>query len=91
MALIQQDRQAVIEVSVIIPVYNAAETISHLISKILSETRVAIELIIVNDGSTDGTGRLIRDICDDRIILIEQGNQGVYAARNAALDIHHGE
>jgi len=91
MALIQQDRQAVIEVSVIIPVYNAAETISHLISKILSETRVAIELIIVNDGSTDGTGRLIRDICDDRVILIEQENQGVYAARNAALDIHRGE
>lgn len=91
MALIQQDRQAVIEVSVIIPVYNAAETISHLISKILSETRVAIELIIVNDGSTDGTGNLIRDICDNRLIVIEQENQGVYAARNAALDIHHGE
>ncbi|QQN37278.1 glycosyltransferase [Rahnella aceris] len=83
--------QAVIEVSVIIPVYNAAETISHLISKILSETRVAIELIIVNDGSTDGTGNLIRDICDNRLILIEQENQGVYAARNAALDIHRGE
>ncbi|TDS92746.1 glycosyl transferase family 2 [Rahnella sp. BIGb0236] len=91
MALIQQDRQAVIEVSVIIPVYNAAETISHLISKILRETRVVIELIIVNDGSTDGTGNLIRDICDNRLIVIEQENQGVYAARNAALDIHHGE
>ncbi|MFU2315833.1 glycosyltransferase [Rahnella sp. PCH160] len=91
MALIQQDRQAVIEVSVIIPVYNAAETISHLISKILRETRVVIELIIVNDGSTDGTGNLIRDICDNRLILIEQKNQGVYAARNAALDIHRGE
>lgn len=71
MALIQQDLQAVIEVSVIIPVYNAAETISHIISKILSETRVAIELIIVNDGSSDGNGNLIRDICDDRFILIE--------------------
>ncbi|MFU2318489.1 glycosyltransferase [Rahnella sp. PCH160] len=91
MALIQQDQQAVIDVSVIIPVYNAAETISHLISKILSETRVDIELIIVNDGSTDSTGNLIRDICDNRLILIEQENQGVYAARNAALDIHRGE
>ena len=91
MALIQQTQQAVIDVSVIIPVYNAAETISHLISKILSETRAAIELIIVNDGSTDGTGRLIRDICDDRVILIEQENEGVYAARNAALNIHRGE
>lgn len=91
MALIQQTQQAVIDVSVIIPVYNAAETISHLISKILSETRVVIELIIVNDGSTDATGNLIRDICDNRFILIDQENQGVYAARNAALDIHRGE
>jgi len=91
MALIQQTQQAVIDVSVIIPVYNAAETIGDLISKILRETRVVIELIIVNDGSTDATGNLIRDVCDNRFILIEQENQGVYAARNAALDIHRGE
>lgn len=91
MALIQQDQQSVIEVSVIIPVYNAAETICHLITKILSETRVAIELIIINDGSTDDTGRIIRQIRDDRLILIEQANQGVYAARNAALALHLGE
>jgi len=91
MVLIRKDQQVVIEVSVIIPVYNAAESISNLIGKILSETRVAIELIIINDGSSDGTGKLIRDICDDRVILIEQENQGVYAARNAALEIHRGE
>lgn len=91
MALIQQNQQAVIEVSVIIPAYNAAKTLSNLISKILSETRVAIELIIVNDGSTDGTGKLVQGMRDGRIILIEQENQGVYAARNAALAIHRGE
>jgi glycosyltransferase involved in cell wall biosynthesis len=91
MSLIQQGQQTIIDISVIIPVFNAAETLSSLISKILSETRLTIELIFVNDGSTDGTGNLIRDICDNRVILIEQENQGVYAARNAALDIHRGE
>jgi glycosyltransferase involved in cell wall biosynthesis len=80
-----------IDVSVIIPAYNAAATIGCLISKILSETRVAIELIIVNDGSIDDTGNVLSQISDDRLILIEQANQGVYAARNAALAIHRGE
>lgn len=80
-----------IDVSVIIPAYNAAATIGCLVEKILRETRVAIEIIIVNDGSTDDTGNVLRRIQDDRLILIEQANQGVYAARNAALAIHRGE
>lgn len=80
-----------IDVSIIIPAYNAAETIGRLVNKILSETHVAIELIVVDDGSTDDTGNVLRRIQDDRLILIEQTNQGVYAARNTALDIHRGE
>lgn len=80
-----------IDVSIIIPAYNAAATVGCLVNKILSETHVAIELIVVDDGSTDGTGNIIRQIHDDRLILIEQANQGVYAARNAALALHQGE
>ncbi|MBL5971836.1 glycosyltransferase [Enterobacter asburiae] len=80
-----------IDVSIIIPAYNAAATIGCLVNKILSETRVAIELIVVDDGSTDSTGNVLRRIQDDRLILIEQTNQGVYAARNVALAIHRGE
>ncbi|HEX4503032.1 MAG TPA: glycosyltransferase [Scandinavium sp.] len=80
-----------IDVSVIIPTYNAVETIGNLVNKILSETHVAIELIIVDDGSTDGTANVLRQIHDDRLILIEQANQGVYAARNTALALHQGE
>ncbi|HEE9874045.1 TPA: glycosyltransferase [Citrobacter braakii] len=79
------------DVSIIIPAYNAAKTIGILVSKILQETNVDIELIIVNDGSTDDTSSIVKSIRDDRVILIEQENQGVYAARNAALDIHRGE
>lgn len=80
-----------IDVSVILPAYNAAETIVSLVTKILSEIRMAIELIIVDDGSTDETANVLRQIHDDRLILIKQANQGVYAARNRALDIHRGE
>lgn len=80
-----------IDVSIIIPAYNAAATVGCLVNKILSETHVAIELIVVDEGSTDGTGNIIRQIHDDRLILIEQANQGVYAARNAALALHQGE
>lgn len=79
-----------IDVSVIIPAYNAVETIGNLVNKILSETHVAIELIIVDDGSTDETANILRQVHDDRLILIKQANQGVYAARNTALDIHRG-
>lgn len=79
-----------IDVSVIIPVYNAAETINGLVNKLLQETRLAIELIIVNDGSTDGTGDIVQNIGDSRVILLAQENEGVYAARNAGLNIHRG-
>lgn len=65
-----------IDVSVIIPAYNASATIGCLINKILSETRIAIELIVVDDGSTDGTANVIRQIKDERLALIEQANQG---------------
>ncbi|WP_420026840.1 glycosyltransferase family 2 protein [Escherichia coli] len=59
-----------IDVSVIIPAYNAAETSVSLVTKILSEPHLAIELIIVDDGSTDETGNVLRQIHDDRLILI---------------------
>lgn len=80
-----------IDVSVIIPAYNAAETIGSLVNKILSEPYVAIELIIIDDGTTDGTGSIIRQIHDDRLILIEQANRGVYATRNTTLALHQRE
>ena len=47
-----------IDISIIIPAYNAAETIGSLVNKIFNETRVAIVLMIVDDGSTDDTGNV---------------------------------
>ncbi|EKM7809607.1 glycosyltransferase [Klebsiella aerogenes] len=47
-----------IDISIIIPAYNVAETIGSLVNKIFNETRVAIVLMIVDDGSTDDTGNV---------------------------------
>lgn len=80
-----------IDVSVIIPAFNAQATISHLVHKLLSEQTLSMEVIVVDDGSTDETWTILSAITDERLILIHQENQGVYAARNAALAVHSGE
>ncbi|MGC6031412.1 glycosyltransferase [Enterobacter kobei] len=80
-----------IDVSVIIPAFNAQATISHLVHKLLSERTLSLEVIVVDDGSTDETWTILSAITDERLMLIHQENQGVYAARNAALAVHGGE
>lgn len=80
-----------IDVSVIIPAFNAQATIGHLVHKLLSEQTLRMEVIVVDDGSTDETWTILSAITDERLMLIHQENQGVYAARNAALAVHGGE
>jgi len=81
------------KISVIIPIYNVEKYISKCIESILIQSYNNLEIIIVNDGSTDKSG----DVCaqyaknDDRIVLIHQDHQGVSVARNNALDIASGE
>lgn len=83
--------QKKIDISVIIPAFNAEKTIGNLINDLLIENRISIELIIVNDGSTDNTKEVISAFNDMRIIYLEQENKGVYAARNLALKNHSGK
>ncbi|WP_449543483.1 glycosyltransferase [Enterobacter ludwigii] len=83
--------QTKIDVSVIIPAFNAQATIGHLVHKLLSEQTLRMEVIVVDDGSTDDTWTILSAISDERLMLIHQENQGVYAARNAALSVHGGE
>jgi glycosyltransferase involved in cell wall biosynthesis len=80
-----------IDISVIIPAFNAQATIGHLVRELLREQRLSTEVIVVDDGSTDETWAVLSAITDERLILIHQENQGVYAARNAALAVHGGE
>ena len=74
-------------VSVIIPAYNAESTISETIQSVLSQTHTELELLVVDDGSTDQTQSVVNTFCesDSRVSLITQKNGGVAAARNMAL------
>src|SRR5262249_12087779 len=75
---------AVSLVSVIVPTYNRAESSRAAIASVQRQPFVDWELIVVDDGSTDGTASLI-EASDPRLVLIRQANQGVNAARNAAM------
>lgn len=79
-------------VSVLMPVYNAEQFIGTAIESILNQTYENIELIIVDDGSTDNSLSEVRKFThDDRVILISQTNGGAAAARNAAFNASHGD
>lgn len=77
-------------VSVLLPVYNAAPYVQEAIESILSQTYRRFELIIVNDGSTDGSGQIIKAMHDPRIRIIEQRNRGLSVALNRAIAVAQG-
>lgn len=78
-------------VSVLIPVYNAGEYLRFSVQSILSQTYFNLQIIIVNDGSTDGCMDSIADFRDSRIRIITQKNAGKAAALNRALQELDGE
>jgi glycosyltransferase involved in cell wall biosynthesis len=77
-------------VSVIIPNYNRAKLIGHTIENIWSQTLKSIEIIVVDDGSTDNSVDVIRSF-GSKVTLICQANQGPGPARNAGLKIANGD
>ena len=77
------------KVSVIIPAYNAADFIRETIESVLAQTYRDLEVIVVNDGSTDGTMARLREF-GDRIRVHEQLNGGVARARNAGVNLARG-
>lgn len=80
-------KQDIILVSIIIPVYNAEEYLNECIEAILQQSYKQIELILVNDGSSDNSQKIIEQKfeSDNRIIALSQENSGAPAARNSGL------
>lgn len=72
-------------VSIIIPTYNDSRTVCDAIDCSLNQTYESLEIIVIDDGSTDGTERLVKEKYGDRIIYITQGNKGLAAARNTGI------
>ena len=83
------------KVSVIIPVYNVEAYIEKCIMSIINQSYQNIEIIIVNDGSTDHSYDVVKKIKEEtkeeRILILEQPNSGVSIARNKGLEIATGE
>ena len=76
------------KVSVVLPVYNAAEFLPECLDSFVSQTLKEIEIICINDGSTDDSLSIIRDYAgaDKRIICIDQENTNAGKARNAGME-----
>lgn len=80
-------------ISIIVPAYNCEKTISSCIESLIEQTYKNIEIIVVDDGSTDNTYNIIQNyVCmDNRIISFRQENRGPGAARNAGMKIAKGQ
>ena len=80
-------------ISIIVPIYNTSEYLEKCLNSILNQTIKEIEVICINDGSTDISLEILKKYQkkDNRIIIINQTNKGVSAARNAGLDIAKGK
>lgn len=79
-------------ISVIIPVYNVADYISDCLDSVVNQTYAPLDVIVIDDGSTDGSG----EICDryaaahEEIRVVHQDNRGISGARNAGVEIASG-
>lgn len=73
--------------SIVVPIYNVEKYLQRCLDSLINQTYENIEIILVNDGSTDGSGKIARKYCNmyQQIILLEQENGGLSRARNAGI------
>lgn len=81
----------IVKVSVVIPLYNKARYVRRALDSVASQTFRDFEVIVVDDGSTDGGGRIVSEIGDGRFRLVTQQNAGPGAARNRGIAEAAGE
>lgn len=81
------------KVSIIVPVYNVEKYLKRCLDSLVNQTLKDIEIICINDGSTDGSLAILNEYVrnDDRIVVINQENSGQSVARNRGIDVAKGE
>lgn len=80
-----------IKVSIIVPVFNTEKYLNKCINSLLNQTLKDIEIIIINDGSTDNSEKIIKEFNDERIKYIPQENQGIGKTRNKGIKLAKGK
>jgi glycosyltransferase involved in cell wall biosynthesis len=78
-------------VSVVVPTYQGANVVGGAVRSALAQTHTNLEVLVVDDGSTDATAAVLSTICDPRLHIFVQQNEGTAAARNHALREARGE
>lgn len=82
-----------IKISVIIPIYNVEQYLSQCLDSIINQTYTNLEIILINDGSTDNSEKICNQykLLDPRIIVIHKTNGGLSDARNTGIKIATGD
>ncbi|ARV62241.1 glycosyl transferase family A [Nostocales cyanobacterium HT-58-2] len=79
------------KISIIIPVYNGEKTIKETIISVLKQTFYFLEILVINDGSTDSTLEILKSISDTRLKIFSYPNAGLAASRNRGMALADGE
>lgn len=79
------------KVSLIVPIYNSQNYLEKCIKSLLNQTLKDIQIILINDGSTDGSEKIIKSFDDERIVYISKNNEGIGKTRNLGIDKATGE
>lgn len=78
-------------ISVVMPLYNKAETVERSLMSVLAQTVRPLEVIVVDDGSSDESATIVRSLCEEHVRIVTQENSGVSAARNAGVRESRGD
>ena len=74
-----------VDISIIVPVYNSYKYLNKCIDSLINQTKKEIEIIIINDGSTDDSEKIIKSYKDDRIKYYKNKTQGIGKTRNFGI------
>lgn len=85
------DREYAMQTSVVIPTYNRWPVVARAIESVLNQTLQAAQILVVDDGSDDGSGDKLKKRFGTAITLVEQSNHGVSHARNTAINLARGD